>query len=141
MTVSQATDEARIGSSPRMDLLRRAVCIASVAGLCSMMGSLMAGCSEPDPFDVFWLEPDGSALVVDLPPGRVDPPMPDVGPDGPATGRRWYSCALPALVRLSRAGMGMPALPVFVVELAAFCQDPGDWMNMCEQMSAMVLSA
>ena len=48
----------------------------------------------------------------------------NVGADGiPWTGARYYSCALPAMLRDLREVLELPKLPIMAVELAAYCND------------------
>jgi hypothetical protein len=65
----------------------------------------------------------------------------NVGADGvPWAGARYYSCALPAMLRDLRKVLDLPKLPIMAVELAAYCneQDARTHHSWCDEAQSVL---
>jgi hypothetical protein len=64
----------------------------------------------------------------------------NVGADGPWTGADYYKCAMPAMLQDVRKTLGLPKLPITVVELAAYCneRDFATYHTWCDQTKSIL---
>ena len=63
----------------------------------------------------------------------------NVGADAPCTGAKYYSCALPAMLRDLRQALDLPKLPI-MVELAAYCneRDFATYHTWCDETKSIL---